>query len=825
MDEEPQQIVRRCRRYRLIAPGLILLIALALALLWVFRLPIAADYVRRELDERGVRATYRVTGVGFGRQRVENLVIGDPRNPDLTARWVELRLSWGFRKPRVTLITARGVRLRGRLADGRITLGEVDKLLPPPTGLPFRFPDETVDVADASIRLDTPAGRIGLAVAGKGNLADGFRGEMAAMSNRLQLGSCGLVSPRAYWRVRIDILRPTFTGPASATSLACGKGFSVERPDLALEATLGPALSVWTGKAGVRAPRVRFSDNSLSFLAGSFSFEGDSKSTKGDVDLAASAARVAGLRAGRTQVDGRYSLSPASGAFSLMADAGARNVSAAGPLEGLADALASAGGTPVEQVGEALAAALRRAAVSMDVAGSLRLVSEDGSGGVRFERLLATSRSGARLSLQGGQGVTYAWPAGLARVDGDVALSGGGFPTSRFSLRQPRLGGPVEGVGRIAAMSVGSSRLALGEIRFTAAPGGATRIDTTASLDGAVEDGRIEGLAFPISGRVDGRGGFAFGPGCVTARFRSFRTGTLRLGDTVLPLCPTGRALVWMEPGGKVRGGASVRSPRLAGTLGTSPLSLASSRLVFGLDGPSLDASDVSVALAAHRFQLDSLTGRFDRPGAGGAYAGLRGKLGAVPLLLSEGAGRWTVRDGDVSLQGRMKVADQLAPPRFFPLVSEDFRLSLVDNRISAAGWLIDPETGTRIVQASIDHALRTGRGRAVLDVPGIRFDEKYQPEQLTRLTTGVVALVDGVLSGRGEIAGTGRGRPAPGPSRRRTRISRPRSVRSRASPPRFISPTSWASSARRGRSPRPRSSAPGSTSSTAGSATSSSRA
>jgi hypothetical protein len=37
--------------------------------------------------------------------------------------------------------------------------------------------------------------------------------------------------------------------------------------------------------------------------------------------------------------------------------------------------------------------------------------------------------------------------------------------------------------------------------------------------------------------------------------------------------------------------------------------------------------------------------------------------------------------------------------------------------------------------------------------VPGIRFGEDYQPEDLTRLTTGVVALVNGVLKGQGEIA------------------------------------------------------------------------
>ena len=66
-----------------------------------------------------------------------------PRSP---RRSVELRLSWGLRRPKVDLITARGVRLNARLArSGKISFGEIDRLLPPPSGLPFRLPDQRVE--------------------------------------------------------------------------------------------------------------------------------------------------------------------------------------------------------------------------------------------------------------------------------------------------------------------------------------------------------------------------------------------------------------------------------------------------------------------------------------------------------------------------------------------------------------------------------------------------------------------------------------------------------------------------------------------------------
>ena len=757
MEETVREVIPRRRRKRKAAAVLLALLVLLLLALWLLRLPIATDFLRREFERRDVKASYRITHIGFGRQRVENLVIGDPRNPDLTARSVELRVSWGFRRPRITLVTARGVRLRGRVVGRRVSFGQVDKLLPPPTGAPFRLPDQAIDVADASVRLETPAGLIGIGLAGRGSLADGFRGEMATASHGLRVGSCAIARPRSYWRVAIDDRRPRFAGPLNAAGLACGADLAVTAPEVVLEAALTETLQAWRGKAAVTAGGARLDANALGGIAGALDFAGNAETTRGAVDLAAASARIGSLAAGRTRIDGRYSLSLKTGAASLLADVGANSVSAGAIVEGVAGALASAGGTPVEPVGEALAAAIRRAAAAFDLAGSLRVTGNDGGGALRFERLVAISRSGARLALEGGDGATYAWPSGLARIDGDVSLTGGGFPAIRFGLTQPRLGGPIRGVGRVAPLVAGGSRLVLGDILFTADPGGATRIDTVATVDGAFDDGRVGGLVLPISGRIDGRGGFAFGERCVAARFRGLQTGTLRLGPSTLPLCPTGRAILWKAPGGSLQGGASLRPVRFAGTLGASPIRLSSSRLQFGIDGPNFDASGLEVDLGGAEsrsaFRLASITGRFDRPGVGGRFSGLSAAIAKVPFDLSQGAGTWSVKDGDLLILGGLRVADTANPPRFHPVVSRDVRLTLADNRIEATGSMLHPETGTRIMDVAIAHALRSGEGRAVLDMPGIRFDKDFQPERITPLTTGVVALVNGVIKGRGEIA------------------------------------------------------------------------
>jgi translocation and assembly module TamB len=755
--EEADQRVRRRPVGRRIAAVLGLLLVLLLAIVWSQRKPIAADFIDRELARRGVQASYKVKRIGFRTQRLENLVIGDPRRPDLTARWVEVDLSWGFRRPRVKLIRARGVRLFGRIAGGKLTLGQVDRLLPPPSGLPFRLPDQAVDVADASIRLDTPAGRIGIALQGKGNLADGFRGRMAARAHRLALSSCRLVEPAGSWAVAVDALKPALDGPVVAESIKCGADFALAGPRFGIAARFAPALDHWSGKLGVEAESLRFGSTGMAELRGNLGFVGDSNDTRGRVALAAARGRVETFVAGRSSIDGSYAVSARTGRFTLTGDAAARGVSGGEGLLGpVRAALASARGTPIAPIGDSLAAAVARVQKGFDVAGALKLVNDGDAGAVRFEHLSATSRSGARLALGGGSGLSYDWPRHDVRVDGSFSLSGGGFPDTRFALSQTGPGQPVRGVGRIAPMSVRGARLALGDIRFTAAPGGATRLDTVATIDGPLADGRVSGLVVPVSGRFGG-GGFAFGERCTFVSFRALQTGGLRLGPTRLPLCPTGRALIWQAGRGGVQGGALIRQPRFAGRLGQSPLSLAAAQLRFGLAGPDFTGSGVAVRLGAapsvSRFEVATLSGRFARGAVAGTFAGFSGKLANVPLLISQGAGDWRMQGGNVAAGGSLLIADEMVPPRFYPLITRDFRLTLRDNRIAATGSLNDPETGTHIVDARIDHSLTSGRGLAKLDVPGIRFDKDYQPEQLTRLTTGVIALVNGMLRGQGEIS------------------------------------------------------------------------
>src|SRR3954465_15968513 len=201
-NDEGAVIVRRAPRWSRIASfvalAILVLLVVVIAAVWVERRPIATHFLKGEFERRGVQATYRVDRVGLRTQEVHDLVIGDPRRPDLTARHaiIQMRLKWDG-SFEVYRVFARGVRLRGRLIHGKVSWGQIDRLLPPPTNQPFELPQFVLDVADSSIALATPFGPGGGALVGSGRLSGGFRGSAAIASPHLVPGQRAAEHPHA----------------------------------------------------------------------------------------------------------------------------------------------------------------------------------------------------------------------------------------------------------------------------------------------------------------------------------------------------------------------------------------------------------------------------------------------------------------------------------------------------------------------------------------------------------------------------------------------------------------------------------------------------
>ncbi|WP_235512442.1 intermembrane phospholipid transport protein YdbH family protein [Sphingomonas sp. Leaf17] len=735
--------------------ALALLVLIALVVAWTQRRTIASDVIDRTLAAKGVPVRYRIADLGLGGQRLLDVVIGDPANPDLVADWVETRTSIDLSGARVTGLRAGHVRMRGRVVGGKVSLGAIDRLLPPPSGKPFALPSIDLDLADGRMRLETPAGLVGLRLAGAGRLDDGFRGTLAVVSDRLKAGSCIVEKVAAPLRVSIRKAAPTVTGPIRLGMVACGP-VTVRQVSADLDLALGAALDRWQGQARLTTAGITHPAARLAGTAGTVRFAGSAAATRGAVDLTGTSAVAAQARAKTVAIAGTYRIGSDS-AFEGKVRVG--GVSIASALVDRATGWGGSGaGTPVAPLVAQLADAIRRAGRGFDGDADIAVRLRDGRGGARVSRLGLAAASGARVALDGGSGVTLGWPGARVRLDTTLATSGGGLPVARVSLAQAQPGAPVRGLARIAPYAAGGASLALSPVTFSATASGVTRIATRATLSGPLGDGRVDGLALPINALWDGRARLVVNPACAPLAVRRLAVSGLVLDPARITLCPVDGALLRVN-GGTVGGGARIAGARLGGRLGTTPLTLAASGSTLRLSDRGFAIDGLAARLGnpdrVTRLDFATLTGRLAGGGLGGAFTGGGGQIGNVPLVLSAADGRWGLTDGRLSVNGVLMVADAAAEARFKPLRAQGVALTLVDGRIATTGTLVTPDAGVTVATVRIDHALSSGTGDATLAVPGLTFGDGLQPDQLTRLTFGVIADVKGTVTGEGHIAWT----------------------------------------------------------------------
>ena len=742
-------------RRRAIALVVALVVLAGLIGLWSARRPIAAHVIDRELAKLGVPARYTIGTFGTGRQRLQNVVIGDPADPDLVADWLEAETRIGLDGAKVVGVRGGHIRLRARWVGGTLSLGAIDRLLPAPstaTATPFALPRLFVDAEDARVRVETPIGVLGLKLTGRGRLDDGFAGTVALVGDTLRRGDCVALGVQATVRVQVAKGAPTVRGPVRLMRGACGVARLAEAA-ADVDATLSPAFDAWRGRVRLTSGAAAGAGAAAAALAGSATFDGTAQATEGQADLTAAGVRTRAGRARTLAMQGRYRV----GAEQLFA--GTVRVAGGQVAPGMLAVLdAQAGaGSPVAPLVRAVSVALRRA--GQDVGGSADLtVRQAGGGGqLRVTRAALDAASGARLRIGGGSGIAFAWPDGRVHVDTRVQLAGGGLPRADVQLTQARAGAPIRGRAIVAPYAAGGARLALAPVTFLAGGGGHTRIATRIALSGPLADGRIDGLQLPLDLDWDGRGMVRIDPGCAPVALQRLAVAGLVLDPLRTTVCPLTRAAALVTVAqGRIGGGVRLPATRLTGRLGGTPLTLAASGSELRLEDNGFVLRGVATRLGSPervtRIDLGQLTGRIAGGGVTGQFSGGSGQIGNVPLLLGAAAGDWRLKGGVLALTGTMTVDDAAADPRFKTLAARDVALRLADGTISAGGALYEPAKSVKVADVAIVHRLSSGTGTADLTVPGIVFTKDFQPDLLTRLTYGVVADVCATVTGDAHI-------------------------------------------------------------------------
>ena len=763
---EAGQARRSGRRRIAVAAGLgggVVLAALLAG--WIERRPIVAHFVDDKLGAAHVPAAYRLVAIGPFVQRLEDVRIGAAAAPDLVARSVELQIGYGLSGPYLREVRAEGVRLSARVIDGRVSLGAIDRLLPASTGAALiTLPDIVVDVKDARVALDTPAGAVGASIEGSGNLADGFAGRAMVAAPLLAAGGCAVRGMAADVRVTIAARKPRITGPLDLVALACpSQRLALAKGRATLDVTFAPSLDNWQGGAALvgfagHAGVARFGGAS-----GMATLAGDAKRIDGSTGLTLADVASPAATARSVLLGGRYRYSPGVTGLVFAGDLAVRHaaLSPARRSAVLGAAKVSAG-SPIAPLVARAAVGIDRLLADADAEARIAFTAGGSAGaGFSVRTLALTGHDGGFVRIAEGDG--FGWQARDRkwRVDGRITTGGGTLPALDVRLDQSVAGAPVDGMARLSPYAAGGARLTMTPLTFRST-GAVTRFATVATLDGPLGSGRVEGLTMPLAGRIDTRGSFVLGEGCTPLSFRALNVGSITLASSRIGLCGEGGApLVSRTAGGSLRYGALVTDLRLQGHSGTAPLSIGAARVAVSAAGVSVRQLALQLGKddAVTRLDADSIDGTLDHGTIAGPFAGAAARIAHVPLDLTGLAGRWTLAGAALSLTGSITVADAAVAPRFAPLVSLDAALRFDGGRIDATAGLHEPRSDALVSNVVIHHDLASGAGGATLDVPGLQFVPKgLQPEALTPLTLGVIANTQGIVTGQGRIDWTAKG-------------------------------------------------------------------
>ena len=754
----PQEAAQRRfwpRRWRSrIGAGVALLALIGGTAAWVSREQIAGNVIDDYLDRNGVRATYDIVAIGPKAQVIENLVVGDPARPDLTVKRMVVEIGFGWAGPEVERVTIEGARAFGSYRDGTFSLGALDPLIFTDSTEPPALPAINVTLTDARALLESDFGRIGLSLQGAGRLDDGFAGALAATAPEIGVEGCRAERATLYGKLTTEDGAARLAGPLRLAELGCS-GVTLARADIGTLLSLNPDFTGAEGDFRVEGTQLAYGDIVSSGLGGTAQLTWGGENLAFGHDLSLS---------GVTTPQGRLARLSAEGAW-RGASNGSRgqwegNVRGSGlvPSGDLTASLAAAErgaeGTLlaplIAQARESLSGALNGASLSAD--GIIR--HKDSDVALIIPEAALSSHSGTRV-LALSQTSAQIADGGLTGLRGNVLAGGEGLPNINGRMEQAPDGGWTLRMA-MAEYRAGANRLAIPRLSVRQNGSGGIGFDGLVAASGDLPGGSVNDLTLPLEGSWSTTTGLAVGRRCTPVRFAALGLSGLALKGQAITLCPEGNQPI-LAYGRDLRLAARTGALELAGTLGESPARLSAERVLLRYPAPfALEGLNARIGAPGSEVRLSAanLTGSLAGE-ISGAFAGGTALLEAVPFDLNALSGRWAYADGVVKVEdGAFTLTDRSpqGDARFAPLLARGANLRFADNRITADARLRHAATEALVADVTLAHDLDTATGRARFNVPGIAFNDRFQPEDLSELAKGVVAFADGTVTGEGRI-------------------------------------------------------------------------
>ncbi|MGB7374866.1 intermembrane phospholipid transport protein YdbH family protein [Pontixanthobacter sp.] len=754
-DPAPELPLRRrrkaLRRFAWVLFGCLMCVSL---LGWALREDIARDLIGEELARLGVPATYDVAEISPDRQVLTNIIIGDPANPDLTIERVEAELIYGLGPPELGRITLIKPRLFGSYRDGRLSFGALDTVVFAESDEPPGLPALDLALIDARGLLETDFGRIGWKAEGEGRLDSGFTGIIAATTPSLSIAGCRAAAPSLYGNISTQAGAISLDGPLRVPSLDCADaGVNARGAEFALDLTVASDFA----KADVQAAALTRQFSGAGILAaqvsGPLRLSATQDGLTAAIDLQAGRLASGKLRAGKATIGAMLRMQNGYDTAQLQGDVAVTAIDAGAYLSGrLLPLQTSAEGTLLAPLFAKLDAAQQRQLRGARLNASFNMKAANGT-------ISASVPQGSLRNASGGDIASFSRVeyqqsrSAQAKLSGNFRMGGNGLPliTGRMEQR-----GADDAIFRLKMQrySAGDNWVELPELAVTQR-GGAVQFTGNAAVSGMLPGGAMRNLAVPIEGSWSAARGLAIWNSCTTVRFDSLKFANLDLASRGLRLCPPPGGAIVRQSGDALRIAAGTGSLALNGSLGGTDIAVSSGAVAIAYPGV-VKARDVTITLGAdtqaNRFAVSELTAMFDQT-ITGSFSGADIRLFAVPLDISGSCGEWSFNDAVLAVSdAAFTVSDREEVQRFEPLIARGASLVLQDNIVTANAVLRHPASGRAVSAVDMRHNLDSAAGFANLTASGLTFDNALQPDDLTYLAGGVVALVRGRVTGSGRI-------------------------------------------------------------------------